>query len=86
MSDAWATTGNLGSEGMNLIYMDRQPMSDFFFADALEHWYPTVKTMKYYNTRIPMTLLSYTTAGSRENSQDRLSGVFSGNVNRRLQL
>lgn len=86
VSDAWATTGNLGSEGMNLIYMDRQPMSDFFFADALEHWYPTVKTMKYYNTRIPMTLLSYTTAGSRENSQDRLSGVFSGNVNRRLQL
>lgn len=86
VSDAWATTGNLGAEGMNLIYMDRPAMSDFFFADGLTHWYPTLKSMKFYNTRIPMTLLTYTSAGGRDNSQERLQGTFSGNINKRAQI
>ena len=86
VSDAWACTGNLGAEGINMIYIDRPSMSDFFFKDALSHWYPTIGKMTYYNTRIPMTLLSYTTAGTRDNSQERLSGVFSGNINKRAQI
>lgn len=85
-SDAWATTGNLGAEGMNMIYAHRKPMSDFFFQDAIEAWLPTVKTNKFYNTRIPMTLLSYNTAGGRENSQERLSMIFSGNINAKSQI
>lgn len=86
ISPAYATTGNLGAEGMNLIYFDRKPMSDFFFQDALSAWIPSVETMRFYNTRIPMTLLSYNTGGSRENNQDRLNAVFSGNSGKRLQI
>ena len=33
-----------------------------------------------------MTLLSYNFGGGRDNSQDRLTGVFSGNVNKKLQI
>ncbi len=86
ISDAWACTGNLGAEGINMIYLDRPKTSDFFFRDALTHWYPTLEKMTFYNTRIPMTLLSYTTAGTRDNSQERLSGVFSGNINSKAQI
>lgn len=86
VSDAWATTGNLGSEGLNMIFHEREPMSDFFFRDALTHWMPTHSSMRFYNTRIPMTLLSFNTAGSRENSQERLKGIFSGNINSRAQV
>lgn len=86
VSDAWATTGNLGAEGLNMIYMDRQPMGDFFFEDGLKHWYPRLASMKFYNTRIPMTLLSYNTAGGRDNSQERLNAIFSGNINARAQI
>ncbi|MDE7092399.1 MAG: putative porin, partial [Muribaculaceae bacterium] len=86
VSDAYATTGNLGAEGLNLIFFDRKPMSDFFFNDALYHWLPSESKMKFYNTRIPMTLLSYNTGGGRDNAQDRLSGVFSGNINKRAQI
>ncbi|MDE5809741.1 MAG: putative porin [Muribaculaceae bacterium] len=86
VSDAYATTGNLGAEGLNLIFFDRQPMSDFFFNDALYHWLPAESKMKFYNTRIPMTLLSYNTGGGRDNAQDRLSGVFSGNINKQAQI
>lgn len=85
-SDAWATTGNFGAEGINMIYADRSAMSDFFFKDALATWLPSVKTMKFYNTRIPMTLLSFNSAGGRDNSQERLSTVFSGNINAKAQV
>ncbi|MCM1066529.1 MAG: putative porin [Muribaculaceae bacterium] len=86
VSDAWATTGNLGAEGLNMIYHERPEMSDFFFRDALEHWIPTHDKMRFYNTRIPMTLLAFNTAGGRDNAQERLQATFSGNINKRAQV
>ncbi|MBD5214523.1 MAG: putative porin [Bacteroidales bacterium] len=86
VSDAYATTANFGAEGYNMIYFDRKPYSDFFFRDALSAWLPSESTMRFYNTRIPMTLLSYNTGGSRETTQDRLKGTFSGNVNPKAQI
>ncbi len=86
VSSAWATTGNLGAEGINMIYMDRGRQSPFFFRNALSHWLPTLGNHKFYNSRIPITLLSYNTGGGKEYAQDRLKGTFSGNVNKRLQF
>ncbi len=86
ISPAYATTGNLGGPGINMIYTDRSSMSDFFFKDALEAWLPSQSKMRYYNSRIPLTFLSYNFGGGRYNSQDRLKGIFSGNVNKRLQI
>ena len=86
VSLAWASTGNLGSQGINMIFFDCPGMSDFFFHDALAHWLPELGNHTFYNTRIPMTLLSYNFGGGRDNSQDRLTGVFSGNVNKKLQI
>ncbi len=86
VSEAYATTGNMGAQGKNMIWMDNQPVSDFFFRDGIEHWLPTLSKMKFYNTRIPMTLMSYNTAGGRDNAQDRLGVTFSGNINSRAQI
>lgn len=86
VSKAYATTGNLGAEGQDQIFFDRPAMSEFFFEDALSAWIPSIKTQKYYNTRIPMTILSYNTGGTSENTQDRLSAVFSGNVNKAIEI
>ena len=66
VSPAYATTGNLGAEGMNMIFFEREPMSDFFFRDAILAWLPAQGTHKYYNTRIPMTLLSYNMGGGKQ--------------------
>ncbi len=85
-SSAYATTGNLGGEGMNMLFFDRKPMSDFFFRDAMQQWLPMIGDHKFYNTRIPMSLVSYNTAGGRDNAQDRLKLDFSGNVNAKLQF
>lgn len=86
VTPAWATTGNLGDPGTNLIFFDRKPMTDFFFADGLWPWVPSLEKIKFYNTRIPMTLVSYNFGGDRYNGQDRLNAIFSGNVNKQLQF
>jgi hypothetical protein len=86
ISSAYACTGNLGAEGKNMIYLESEPMSDFFFRDALRPWIVSTSTMRFYNTRIPMTKLSYNTGGGRDNAQDRLSTVFSGNINKKAQV
>lgn len=84
--DAEATTGNLGAEVLNMIYFERKPSHDFFFVDPLRAWLPPMEEHQFYNTRIPMTLLSYNTGGSRDNTQDRLRGIFSGNAGPRWQV
>ena len=86
VSDAWATTGNLGAEGSNMIWLERHSSSDFYFRDPLAHWLPSEHTMKYYNSRIPMTLLSYNASGGKETAQERLKGDFSGNINSKAQV
>lgn len=85
-SAAYATTGGYGAPGKNMIYFEQKPVSDFFFRDALREWLPTVGNHKFYNTRIPMTLLSYTTGFSKTDTQDHLQAIFSGNVNEHLQI
>ena len=85
-SPAYATTGNFGTEGINMIFFEREPYSDFFFFDALRPYIPSEKTMRFYNTRIPMTLLTYNSGGGKEAAQDRLKGIFSGNINAKAQV
>lgn len=83
-SDAWASTGSFAAEGINMIFFDRTPRSQFLFEDALDFWIPTFRKEKFYNVYIPMTLLTYNFGGNRDNHTDRLKGVFAGNVNRKI--
>ncbi|MCM1319846.1 MAG: putative porin [Muribaculaceae bacterium] len=86
VSDAYATTGNLGAEGQNQIFFDRKGRMPFFFFDALRPWLPTFDKQKFYNVYIPFTQLSYNMGGGKQNSQDRLRMDFAGNVNRRIGI
>lgn len=85
-SHVWSTTGNYGSPGQSQIFFERPLTSDFFMEDALQPWLHSTATMRFYNTRIPMTLLGYSTGGDKQSNQDRTQALFSGNVNRRLQV
>ncbi len=86
VSDAWLTTGNYGAPGQNQIFFDRPATSEFFFEDAIGAWMHGTGTMRYYNTRIPMTLLSHSTGGDKYSNLDRTRLEFSGNVDRKTQL
>lgn len=85
-SDAYATTGTLGAEGINMIYFERPQMSAFYFDHSLHYILPTNDKMKFYNVYVPMTLLSYNLGGGKQNHQDRLNAIFAGNVNRNIGI
>lgn len=84
VTDAYATTGNLGAEGLDMLYFSRPDRSQFFFADALHAWTPSAASQRLYNVYVPMTLASYNFGGGRNTNQDRLRATFAGNVNRRI--
>lgn len=86
VSMAWAATGNYCAEGRQMLWMERKPMSDFMFRDAVDTWIPTLEKARFYNTRIPMTLLSYGFGGGKETGQDALQMVFSANAGPRIQV
>lgn len=86
ISPAYATTGNLGAEGLDMLFFDRKPRMEFFFADALRAWLPLQSKEKFYNVYIPATQLSYNTGGNKQSVQDRLRLNFAGNVNRRIGI
>ena len=86
VSDAWVTTGNYGAPGQNQIFFERPLTSEFFFEDAIDAWMHNTSTMRFYNTRIPMTLLSHSTGGDKYSNLDRTRLEFSGNVNRKTQV
>ena len=86
ISPAFATTGNQASVGKNMIYMQSEPMSDFFFRDAKSPWLPSLAKTKFYNTRIPMSIVSYNTGGGREIAQDYFRMLFSGNFSPKGQI
>jgi hypothetical protein len=86
VSEAAAITGNYGAEGLNMLYFERPRQSNFFFLDALSTYLPSWEKQVFYNTRIPMTLVTYNTGGGSDATQDRLKVVFSGNANKRTQI
>lgn len=83
---ASAITGNYGTEGIGMIYFNRHAPTQFMFDHALLPYLPDVEKQVFYNTRVPMTLLGYETGGGQQVSQDKLHGVFSGNINKRAQV
>lgn len=84
VTDAYAATGSLGAEGIDLIYATRPKRATFFFQDAMDAWLPTFGKQKFYNVYVPTTILDYQFGGNKLNHQDRLRADFAGNVNRRI--
>lgn len=85
-STAYGTTGNLGNAAINNIFFQRPDDIEFFFKTPLSHWIKTASNWTFYNTRLPLTQVSYLSGGSKANAQDHLSGTFSGNVNKRVEI
>lgn len=85
-SDAWATTGQYGGEGIDMIYFKRPQGSAFMFEDAIQYWIPTFSKQKFYNVYVPTTFVSYNFGGGDQNRTDRLKVDFAGNMNRKFGI
>ena len=65
------TLGNLGSPRQNRIFIDRPATSEFFFLDPYDMFIVQPNNFQFTSTLSPITVLSYNTAGNRNNGEDR---------------
>ena len=84
VTDAYATTGNTGAEGIDMIFSRRHEPTEYYFDGPLQAWTTTLDNQKLYNVYTPMTLLSWNFGGNKNSRTDRLNAQFAGNVNRKI--
>ena len=74
------TLGNLGSPRQNRIFIDRRATSEFFFLDSYDMFIVQPNEFQFTSTLSPITVLSYNTAGNRNNGEDRFKAIFAVNA------
>lgn len=73
-------TSNLYSPHLVNEYFSRKEDKDFMFANAYHLFAVDASEVKYYNTKIPFTVASYSNSGSSVHSNDHLMIDFAGNI------
>lgn len=68
------------------IYFDRVRKNDFLFADNYSPFFITPQDVRYYNTRLPYSNITYKTGGVTYRKEDNVSFIFTGNLNKRVNL
>lgn len=86
ITPAYVCTGNFGTQGKDMLWMGQKPVSQFFLEDAMRVWVPYIGNHVFYNTSWPRTQVSYNTGGGKEDSQDRLQAIFTGNFSKIAQF
>ncbi len=74
------TLGNLGSPRQNRIFINRPATSEFFFLDPYDMFIVQPNNFQFTSTLSPITVLSYNTAGNRNNGEDRFKAIFAVNA------
>lgn len=78
--------GAMGSPSQSLIFSDRAKRSDFLFFHPYELYYCAPEDVVFYNTQVPYTYLNYYSGGISNRDERRLNGVFTVNVNPKLNF
>ena len=81
--------GNLGSPRLSRIFTDRMVTmggDPFIFAQPYDFFITQPGQLLFTNTKSPFMNITYHECGNKQNGEDRIRGVFSTNVNKRLGL
>jgi Putative porin len=74
--------GNLGSAVQSRIYFDREKYrSEFLFSEPYGIYFKLPSNQNYYNTKRQFTVLNYSNAGPKEESEQVLGVLHTQNVN-----
>lgn len=77
---------NVGSPAQTRIFNERKEARDFIFADAYDYYITTPTNAYFYDTKIPYTQVTYTTGGASQNKMDRLKGVLTLNLGKKINI
>ncbi|MFO7922632.1 MAG: putative porin [Bacteroidales bacterium] len=73
--------GNAGLAAMSNIFSDRRFCSDFFFINPFLVYLQRPRETKYYNTKRPFSLVSFSTGGPTDKNEKMLDILHTQNVN-----
>lgn len=76
--------GNLGSPRLAIKFIDRPNTSDpYTIQQSYDFLRPSLSKFRFWNTKSPITFLSYHSAGSSQTGEDHLRANFATNINKR---
>ena len=81
-----AYPGNLGFPVESRVFFEREDRSDFLFSDPLRLYSKQPDKFNFINTKIPYSNVSYQSAGSRQNKEERLQVFLAMNIDKKLNI
>ena len=76
--------GNLGAPRQSRIFFERRDNEPTMFIEPMSSFYLRPSEVKFTNSNVPYTNLTYYKAGSKTNGEERFKSYFSVNANKRL--
>ena len=85
-STAYGYTGNLMLPGEPKIFFDKPESNPFIFINGFNRFIKSPIDFDFTNTKIPYSNLTYTSGGGSQNKEERFSGLFSANINKKWNI
>lgn len=80
------TLGTLGSPTQSAIFIDRQNKTDYIFFQPYQIYYKPTEEILFFNTKRPFSYVNYYGGGTSNRDNRHLDGIFTVNVNKRLNF
>ncbi len=78
--------GNMGSAYTSNLLSFKKDFNEFIFLNSLSIYFDQPEDIKFYNSKVPYTNLTYIFGGPKRRSEENVSVLFTQNVNKRLNL
>ena len=78
--------GNLGTPRMSRLFFERRDDEPTIFMQPFSSFFVRPDEVRFTNSNVPFTNLTYYKAGSKVNGEERFKSYFSVNANKRLAL
>lgn len=78
--------GNIGSPRINRIFFERPDMAQYPFLQAYDNVVTPLGDLRFTNSKMPFTNITYYKAGSTTQGEERFRSFFSTNVNKNFAL
>ena len=85
-SVAVAYLGNLGLPMESRVFFERKDRSNFMFNDPYYAYTKSLDNFNFINTKVPHSNISYQTAGSRENKEERFQALVAVSYGKKLSI
>ncbi len=78
--------GNKGSAYTSNLLSYKTEFNEFIFLNSLQNQFVQPEDIKYFNTKVPYTNLTYINAGPSRRSEENFTGFFTQNINKDWNL